>query len=380
MNRSVPSAIPALRSATSGAAWTAVIPLAGALLGGLLASPASAAPPEAPMRVAAIVPQAGGATPGDTSAVAATAGERPSDFGGSVTAELSLGLGTFAPAPHQQALLSTTLLGSAFYRISDEMRLTLAGSVTSYNINDFNTPLPQGEALPSDLSVGVSHSRIYRHEGSGLNVSGAFRVLLPTSPGSRFQNRWFTLMPSLNTSLPIGPVSLSWSFGFGKFFGGTSTATVDCSDFEDPEQCYQGRGANTVLGYETERRGGEVFIPGVGMNSFFFSNTLAASWSPVARLSLSLSFGVFTYFGLRSLPEDEFSSQYAVGGRAQRDRLISSFIASYQVLDAWSFSAGLITDAGQPFGARGDSAPVVFDLTRAADNITSLSFGLTTSF
>lgn len=330
------------------------------------------------MRVAAIVPQAAGATSGD--AVAGAPGAKPAAFSGSVTLDTSVGLGTFAPEPHDQALVATTLLASAGYRLDDQIRLTAGLSATWFNVNDYNTPLPDNEALLSDLSLGVSHGRIYRHEPSGLNLSGAFRMLLPTSPASRFQNRWFTIVPSLSATLPVGPVTLSYGVAFGKFFGATSTATVDCSDFEDPEQCYQGRNGNSALGYETERRGGEVFIPGAGMNSFYISNSLSASWTPVDRLSLSLSLGVFTYFGLRSLPEDEFSSQYAVGGRSQRDRLVSSLTASYQVLDRLSISTGLVTDASQPFGARGDSAPVVFDFTRAADNITSLSFGLTGSF
>lgn len=374
INRSVRVSIPAALRAASFAAALVAFPVDM-----VHAEPGPAGDED--RQITAIVPQAGGSTPGDASTVVnATSGDKPSDFGGAVTGEVSVGIGTFAPEPHDNALVSTTILASGFYRLSDDMRLSIAGSVTWFNVNDFYTPLPDGEALLSDISVGVSHNSIYRHADSGFNVSGSFRVLLPTSPGSRFQNRWFTLMPSVNASLPVGDFSFSFSFGFGKFFGGTSVATVDCSDFPNPEECIQGRTANASLGYETERRGGEIWLPGTGMNSFFFSNSLGVSWAPFDRLTLSLNFGIFTYFGLRSLPEDEFSTAYATGGRQQRDRLVSSFAVSYQMFDRISLSSSLITDASQPFGARGDDFPVVFDFTRAAANITSLSFAVTGTF
>ncbi len=348
---------------------------------GLLSADTRAVPPDlaaAPIQVAAIVPQAAGATSGD--AVSATGTQAPSSLSGSLTLDTSVGLGTFAPAPHRQTLVSTTVLGNVGYRLTDTLRLSAGISATWFNVNDSSTPLPDNFVMLSDLSLGVSHGRIYRHEGSKFNLSGAFRLLLPTSPASQFQNRWFTIVPSLSASMPVGPVSLSWGVAFGKFFGSTSTATVDCSDFDDPEQCYQGRSGNATLGYETERRGGEVFVPGVGMNSFYVSNSLSASWSPTERLNFGLSLGVFSYFGLRSLPVDALSSVNAVGGRAHRDRLVSSLTVSYQLFDNLSLSSGLITDTSQPFGARGDSPPVVFDFTRPADNITSVSLGLTGTF
>jgi hypothetical protein len=344
------------------------------------ASSVHAEPPDGEV-LAAIVPQAGGSTPGDASTVvSATRGEKPSDFGGAATLETSIGIGTFAPAPHDNALVSTTLLASAFYRVSDEIRLTVAGSVTWFNVNDFYTALPDNEAMLSDISVGISHSSIYRHADSGFNLSGSFRLLLPTSPGSQFQNRWFTLMPGLSASIPVGDFSFSWGFGFGKFFAGSSVPTVDCSDFPNPEECIQGRQQNSALGFETERRGGEVWIPGQGMNSFFFSNSLTVSWAPVDRLTLALTFGIFNYFGLRSLPVDDNSSQYATAGRNHRDRLISSFAVSYQVLKQLSISTNLVTDSSQPFGARGDDFPVLFDFSRAPTNNTSISLAVTGTF
>jgi hypothetical protein len=343
------------------------------------ASESLATPPDGEA-IAAIVPQAGGAPPTDVADDLGDEDSAPSAFSGSITAQTSVGIGTFAPAPHDNALVSTTLLANAAYRISDAMQLSVAGSVTWFHINDFYTPLPDNEALLSDISIGISHSSIYRHEDSGFNVSGSFRILLPTSPGSQFQNRWFTLMPGLNASIPVGDFSFSWSLGFGKFFAGSSVPTVDCSDFPNPEECIQGREQNSALGFETERQGGEVWIPGRGMNSFFISNNLTASWAPVDRLSFALTFGIFNYFGLRSLPVDDMSSQYATAGRAQTDRLISSFAVSYQLFDRISVSSSLVTDTSQPFGARGDDFPVLFDFSRAPSNNTSINLAVTGTF
>lgn len=340
---------------------------------------ANAKPPEGES-VAAITPQAGGAPPADTSAATDEEDQNRSNFAGSVTVQTDVGIGTFAPEPHSQSLVSTTFLASGSYRLTPELHLSAVGSLTWFNVNDFYTPLPDNEALLSDISFGISHSRLYHHVDSGFNLSASFRVLLPTSLASQFQNRLITLLPGVAASIPFGDFRLNYGFSFGKFFASSSVPTVDCSDFPNPEDCVQGRNQNSALGFETERRGGEVWLPGSGMNSFFVANNLSLSWSPTDRLSFGLSFGIFTYFGLRSLPVDEFSTKYAKAGRQQRDRLISSVSVSYQLFDSLSISSNLVTDASQPFGARGDSFPVIFDFSRAATNNTSISLALTGTF
>ena len=180
--------------------------------------------------------------------------------------------------------------------------------------------------------------------------------------------------------IPVGPVTFSYSFTFGKYFNRTSVPTLNCEDFDDPTECIEGRGQNPNFGFESERRGPEVYLRGSGANSYYFSNSLDISWDIVEGLSLSLGIAISNAFGVRSFPQDDLSGLHATEGRAQRDRLSSSLSLSYQIIKQLSAAISLGTDTSQPFGAQGDDFPVIFDFTRASDNITSLSLSVTGSF
>lgn len=300
-------------------------------------------------------------------------------FGASLSVETSIGLGTFVADPQNASLVVTSFSPSAFYRLSDEVRLTAGFALTWYQILDVNTSLPENELLLSDISLGISHSRIFNDPDSKFNLSGGLRVGLPTSLASQFQNRLFSLSTSLTASIPAGPVSFSYTLGFGKYFNLTATPTLNCDDFSNREECIKGRDDNPSFGFESERRGPEVYLRGSGVNSFFVSNSLSISWSIIDELSLSLGLSMSSAFGVRSFPKDELSSENATSGRAQRDRLTSSLSLGYTVNKHLSFGASLVTDTSQPFGATGDDFPVVFDFTRASDNITSINLSVTGS-
>mgnify|MGYP004360877497 CR=1 FL=1 len=65
-------------------------------------------------------------------------------------------------------------------------------------------------------------------------------------------------------------------------------------------------------------------------------------------------------------------------GRAQGDALTSSLSASYRAHKHLSLALSLTTSTGQPLGAQGDSL-VLFDFSRASDNITSVGISATGS-
>lgn len=347
---------------------------------GLYAAPvvANDEKPEAGQEVAAApTAQPAGATPSLISET--TPVDSTSDFGGSLTLETSVGLGTFVSDPQNASLVVTSLSPSGYYRITPQLRLTAGFSLTWYQILDVNTSLPENQILMSDVSLGLSHSRIFNDPDSKFNLAGSIRVSLPTSLASQFQNRLFSLSTSLTASIPVGPVSFSYTLGFAKYFNLTATPTLDCDDFENSDECIEGRGANPNFGYESERRGPEVYLRGAGANSFAISNSLNISWAIIDELSLSLGFSISSAFGVRSFPRDDVSSDNAVAGRSQRDRLMSSLSLGYTVNKHLSLGLSLVTDTSQPFGASGDDFPVVFDFTRASDNITSINLSVTGS-
>ena len=59
---------------------------------------------------------------------------------------------------------------------------------------------------------------------------------------------------------------------------------------------------------------------------------------------------------------------------------MSSLALEYSFNKYLSAGLSLTTDTSQPFGAQGDDFPVIFDFTRASDNITSLDVSVTGSF
>lgn len=308
---------------------------------------------------------------------APTSTTEPADFGGSFSIETSVGIGTFVAEPQDNSVVTTTFAPSGFYQLAKDLKLTASFSLTWYQVLDFDTTLAENDALLSDISLGISHAKIFHDPGSKFNLSGNLRVGLPTSLASQFQNRLFTLATSLTASIPVGPVSFSYSLGFGKYFNLTATPTLDCEDFEDSEECIEGRDGNPNFGFESERRGPEVYIKGAGATSFYVQNALGVSWSIIEDLSLSLGLTISNSFGVRSFPEDELSSDNANGGRSQRDRLVSSLGLDYSINRHFAVGASLVTDTSAPFGADGDDFPVIFDFTRASDNITSINVSVT---
>ncbi len=314
-----------------------------------------------------------------TTAPTATPETAPANYGGSLTLDTSVGIGTFVADPQTNPLVVTTIAPSGWYQLAKDLRLTAGLSLTWYQVLDVDTSLPENEALLSDISVGISHGRIWNDPTSKFNLSGALRVGLPTSLASQFQNRIFSLATSLTGSIPVGPVSFSYTFGFGKFFNSTATSTLDCEDFSDNDECIEGRDENPNFGFESERRGAEVYLRGSGANSYYFSNSLNVSWAIIDPLSLSLGLSVSTSFGVRSYPKDALSSEHATSGRAQRDRLSSSLSLDYSINKHLSVGLSFGTDTSQPFGADGNDFPVIFDLTRASDNITSVGVSVTGS-
>lgn len=325
-------------------------------------------------------------TPAATTTTTVTTGQltpqtdAPKKYGGSATWDTSVGIGTFVSGAQNSSLVVSSLSASGFYALADHLRLTAGMSLTWYQVLNFDTTLDEHTVLLSDISIGLSHSRIFRDADSGFNLGGSIRIGLPTSLASQFQNRYFSLATGLNASLPVGPVTFAYGFTFGKYFNRTAVSTVDCEDFEDESECIEGRSNNNNFGFESERRGPEVYLRGSGASSYYFTNAIDISWAIIEGLDLSLGISISNSFGVRSFPEDEFTGAHAEEGRRQSDRLTSSLSLSYQFMKNLSAALAFVTDTSQPFGAQGDEFPVIFDFERAPDNISSISLSVTGSF
>ena len=338
--------------------------------------------PKAETRVAETEGAAATGAPGTTTVTTTAtpaASSKPAPFGGSLSVETSIGLGTFMSGVQKQPYVETAFSPNVYYRLTDKLKLGASFSVSWYQVGDVSTSLANHTVLMSDISLSLSTSSIWKDEASGFNVAGSLRVGLPTSLASQFQNRLFTFSPSLSASIPVGPVSFSYSFAFGKYFNLTAVPTLDCNDFDNPDECTSGRPSNPNFGFESERRGPEVYLRGSGSSSFYFSNSLSIDWTIVEGLDLALGLTISNSFGTRSQPKDDLSSAHSVDGRSHSDRLVSSLELSYQIMKNLGVGASLVTATTEPFGSNGDSFPVIFNFTRAPDNITSVNISVTGS-
>jgi len=321
---------------------------------------------------------AGAVTTTDSAAEMAAEDDTVKRWRAAVTLETSVGIGTFVSEPQNNPLVATSIRPSFSYEVASSLQASAAFSVIWYQVLDFRTPLKEHQFLMSDINLGLTHTSIYRHEDSGFNLSGSLSLGLPTSLASQFQNRLFTLAPSFSASIPVGPVTFSYTLGFGKYFNRTASASINCDSFSDPEQCRQGREDNPNFGFESERRGAEVFLPGAGTSSYYFQNALGVRWAIVDGLNLSLGVTVFNLFSTRAFPEDDLTNDNAAGGRSQTDRLVSSISLNYQIIRELGVGLSLVTATLQPFGAQGNDL-VIFDFKRAPDNITTVNVSVTGS-
>ena len=290
-----------------------------------------------------------------------------------ITVATSVGIGSFVSGPTRQVAVATGITPKLSYKLADKMALSGAVGATIYHVNEFASPFYNGRVLMGDAYLTFSHASVAKHEESGFNLSGAFRLYFPTSLSSRFQNRIFSMRPSFTASIKAGPVSFSLTSMFTKYFNTSTSPSLDCAtDFGDGG-CKEGRpdGPSVGGGFESEIRGGEVFLPSVGVFSFYVGNSLSIGWTIMDGLSLSTAATVYSLFGYRSFEMDEFSSDNAKAGRSQIDRLITSVELSYQIMKKLSVALNFSTDTLRPFGADGNDL-VVFDLERASDNISSI--------
>ncbi len=351
-----------------------------------LAAAQSESPAEAQPEASATVSSAS-----DSAEEESEEAEKPSPISVALSIGTSVGIGSFVSGEQQQVGVATSFSPSISYKLDGGVSLKTGVGGTWYQINDYNTAFENHRFMLSDVYLQASHGTVVNDEDLGLRIGASFRMNLPTSLSSQLQNRLFSLTPSLNMTWSFGPVSLSGSLMLSKSFNSNADRSINCETYTDPEQCREGRDADPGAsasslgnedggpgvggGFESEVRGGEVFIPSTGLTSFYVGYSLGLGWAIIEGLNLSVSAALYHLYGYKSLPKDEFSSQYARAGRSQTDRLRTSVSLSYQVHKHVGLSLGLATDTVRPFGADGKDL-VIFDFSRAPDNITRLSFGI----
>jgi hypothetical protein len=300
----------------------------------------------------------------------------PSKLSASVTAATSIGIGTFVEGPQKRELIVGSLSPRVAYKLADTVSLSGGIGVTWYALESASVGFEPNRVLLGSASATLSDGSIWADKERGLNLSGSFTLVAPTSLSDQLTNKLFSMTPSLALRWKSGDFSLSGNTSFSKVFNRTNQATLDCSSFSDPEECRQGRLLSDSL--TSESVDGEVVLTGTGLTSFAVVYGLSAGYSPMDGLNLGLGLSMSHAWGVMNLPEDSLASVNAKTGRSQSDALTSSLSVSYQALKQLSVGLSLATSTSRPLGAQGDDL-VIFDFTRASDNITSIGLSVTGS-
>ncbi|MEC9072115.1 MAG: hypothetical protein VX938_07040, partial [Myxococcota bacterium] len=272
-----------------------------------------------------------------TSAVASDAKDEPAEeeapdlISGSVTLSTGVGLGTLVhlhpdeniSSQGGRELVTTGLSGSVRYKLGDTLSLSSGMALAWYPIINYAVGYENGRALLGDLAFTLNQSQIVKDEDRNLSVSGSLTVGLPTSLGSQIQNRLFSLTPKLNLSWSLGDLSVNYSASFAKYFMTSTTPSIDCENFSDPNTCPAGRGTGPAGAFQTEKAGGELFLPSTGINSFTIAHGGSVSYQVIEGLRLSAALGFSHSFSVVDTPIDEFSSVNANEGRSHVDGLSS---------------------------------------------------------
>lgn len=338
------------------------VAFAAALLVALMGAPAGAQ--ETPSATAEVTSEGSSAT------------AAASNLSASVTAATSIGIGTFVEGPQKRELIVGSLSPRVAYKLGDGVSVSGGIGVTWYALESAGVGYEPNRVLLGSASATLSDGSIWADKELGLNLSGSFTLVAPTSLSDQLTNKLFSMTPSMALSWKVGDFSLSGSSTFSKMFNRTNQATLDCSSFANPEECRQGRLLSDSL--TSESVGGEVVLTGTGLTSFAVVYGLSAGYAAMDGLNIGLGLSMSHAWGVMSLPEDGLASVNAKTGRSQSDALTSSLSVSYQALKQLSVGLSLATSTSRPLGAQGDDI-VIFDFTRASDNITSIGLSVTGS-
>jgi hypothetical protein len=300
----------------------------------------------------------------------------PSNLSASVTAATSIGIGTFVEGPQKRELIVGSLSPRVAYKLGDAVSISGVLGVTWYALESAGVGFAPNRVLLGSASATLSDGSIWADKERGLTLSGSFTVVAPTSLSDQLTNKIFSMTPSFALSWKEGDFSLSGNTAFSKAFNRTNQATLDCSSFSDQDECLQGRLLSGSL--TSESVDGEVVLTGTGLTSFAVVYGLSAGYAAMDGLNINLGLSITHAWGVMSLPEDSLASVNAKTGRSQSDALTSSLSVSYQALKQLSVGLSLATSTARPLGAQGDDI-VIFDFTRASDNITSIGLSVTGS-
>lgn len=262
--------------------------------------------------------------------------QRP-PFGVSLGASQTMGASTLNSDQHtRRQSLDMSLSISPYWRLTPLVRLTAGLGTSTALVENYDTgTTKRHQWYLSDLSLGLSHAKLWTIPFIDASVSGGVGLGFPTSLQSQFREVILTSRAGVNVSRSLGPVYLSWGFGFSKNFNRYTSPTGSVED----------AGEHVFLSHYkgNEQLTNDLVALGGNNTSFGINNSFLVSWYIFDPLSLSVVYSFAQSWTYRSYEKDELAGKYADEGRGYRDSQSGVVDLSYQFNDVYSVSLGVQT-------------------------------------
>jgi hypothetical protein len=273
----------------------------------------------------------------------------PSGLSLSLGAGMNFGSATFdvGAGYERNPMVGWSLSISPAYSVPDSTRISASASINQELTQADGDDAPH-TLLFDDISLNVGRP-LYKFE-NGPRLSGSLSASIPLSTASRVD----TLITSLGAGISAGQQ-------FGKF--GLNLGTSFRKNFH--RYTHPTRNPNTgrnlvtrdglvvsdvVTGFARpggpEMAGDTYFDGETNNSSMSLGGSIGASYSPIEKLGLGISYRIGTSWTYDSYALDENSSPYATDGRGRRDSQTGTLTANYRALDNLSFGVGMVTAGG----------------------------------
>jgi hypothetical protein len=200
-----------------------------------------------------------------------------------------------------------------------------------------------------------------------INSVVEVRVYMPTSEVSRYETLILGAMARWAFFRTFGPIVIAYGGSFRKNFHQYQSPVLDAG--KDPMIYSRVGGAEDLRGSNTAIAGNNV--------SYAIQNALSLSYVPLAKLAISLSYGMANAWTYKVYPEDDMTSPYADGGRGQRDTAFGGLDLWYRFDQRFSLSAGVFTSASPKTDDNQSYRFPFYDFTSTASNLTMFYLALT---
>jgi hypothetical protein len=175
---------------------------------------------------------------------------------------------------------------------------------------------------PSDASVSLADAEIYKEAITDIKLSGSVGWLIPLSYESlNVTKRWGGLSMGLTLDRSIGPVDISYSLGFRKFFNSSYVAVRSADPASaSSKNPIRSQGETDV---QTEE--------GATNTSFDLRNTIEVAYNVTEQLSVAYSLMFWNSWKYNVYPEaDQYTNQNADVGRERgKDQLWPTLEVGY---------------------------------------------------